>query len=214
MKKSKFQTKVLVPLIGALCITSPFAIGFSMWAATGGYDGMASGMFRSDDVNQVDNPVKTFTIQNSPSFTALAGRGFLNTSTKEYVNYTTLTWQCSFNSSKASGMIDSLIFNNRFWCSISITISNTPSLISNFSISDMTLSNLGTATVIQQNGANTNKDETQINEQWNITNISMSTGIIFTVTVPITYTGSLSNFPNLNTNKITINLLPGEYKNV
>jgi len=130
-----------------------------------------------------------------------------------------LNWSFIFKASTSTSVIESMSSNN-VWFSISLSISNTPSQISNFSTTGMTLSgtNAGTPVIWQQtsnnNPVNFINDGSVINEQWNITGVDRTkANIIYNLSIPLTYTGTISDFPNLNTNKFTLSLTAGEYKN-
>lgn len=218
-KKTKIKFKVMFPLVVSLCLLGSFSVGFAMWTVTGGYDTDSTGFVSADDVGYKDNPIPVFSINSSPEFVSLTGYGFLDTTANEYINTVSLTWRFSFKAKDALELIDSMQ-SNQVWFSISLSIANTPSAISNFTTTGMTLSgtNAGTPTIWQQtsggNKVNFINDGSMINEQWNITGIDNSkTNIVYTLTIPLTYTGTISNFPNLNTNKFTISLTAGEYKN-
>lgn len=205
--KKKNWFIILLSVLTTICC---FSVGFGAWEITGGDQALLSGAIDSDNYTEVDVPVKTFTISSTPSFTALAGRGFLN-SNNEYVDSISLTWNITFNSNRARDFILSLS-QNKMWMSVTLTASSTSSVMANFSVSNIT-NGLGSATTIQQNDANTYNSGTYINQQWNITSVTIANSVSFQITIPLTYTGSISNFPNLTTNKLTLTLLPGEYKN-
>lgn len=220
LRKSRKKIKLMIPVIGMLCSLGSFTVGFSMWTTTGGASGGLIGTFESDDTAYVDNPITVFTVPSTgrPAFTALAGNGFLIDN--EYVNSITLTWKFRFYAKTALPLIESLAAK-KVWFNFNLTISNIPERIADFTTEGMTLTpsdaNAGTVTNYQQ----TVDDQlvyfvntgTAINQQWTITGVSTTkTYVTYVLTVPLTYTGTKADFPNLRSNILTLSFEAGEYK--
>lgn len=210
----------MIPVVGILCSLGSFAIGFSMWNVTGGASGGSIGSFESDDTAYVDNPISVFTVPSSgrPAFTALTGQGFLIDN--EYVNSITLSWTFRFYAKTALPLIESLTAKN-VWFNFNLTISKIPERIADFTTEGMTLTpynaNSGTVTNYQQTVDDQLVDfvntGTAINQQWTITGVSTTkTYVTYVLTVPLTYTGAKADFPNLNSNILTLSFEAGEYK--
>ena len=208
--KTLKQKKWFIALLSSLSTIACFSVGFASWGLAGGDVALLSGIINTDDFSYTEKGVSTFSFLSTPSFTSLAGKGFLN-SNNEYVTSITLTWGVSFNSTKASTLINSLS-QNKIWMSASLTATTSPSVIANFSISSMT-NTLGTATTITHDNATTVNNGSSITQDWNVTGVSISNSIVFQISIPLVYSGTISNFPNLTSNKLKLILLPGEYSN-
>lgn len=213
MKKPFKSTKVFIPLIALLSSVMCFSIGFGAWNMTGGMSLSLYGDIDSDDIGTDSKGIKVIDYTSKPTFSFAAGYGFLNSS-DEYVNNATLNWTASINTNacKDDGLIKSMKESTPTMSMItSLSISNTASLISGFSITNLTITGLGTPSVVQVNSKDTYVENNAIKEKINLTNVPLSDSALFSVSIAITYTGTTSNFPDLATNKLTLTLLAGEY---
>lgn len=218
----KLKIKLIIPVVSILCTLGSFSVGFSMWTLILGDEFGILGVFNADKGTQEVTHYNLFSINSTPTFTSREGYGFL--SGTEYVNNADLSWTISFNGSTASDVIKSMSLN-KVWFSFSLTLLTDTSSISDFSISSMTLTRAstagGVATILPQTvnnkTANVTNNGSFINQQWNLTDVNNTfSAISYTLTIPFVFNSSQStrpnNFPNLNTNKLTLSLLAGEYK--
>ena len=108
-----------------------------------------------------------------------------------------------------NGAINSLITDNRASFNIALSVSNTPNIISNFTVDDFVI----TSNYFYNLSAVTNviKTSTNIYKKWNIGHMGNYIDIAFSVSFNVTFTGSVSSFPDLVNNKLTVSILPGEY---
>lgn len=208
MKKPFKSSKVFIPLIALLSSVMCFSIGFGAWNMAGGVSLSLYGDIDSDDIGTTTKGVPVIEYTSKPTFSYAAGYGFLNSS-NEYVNNATLGWNASINTNAcADGLIKSMSeVTPKMSITASISISGTPSLITGFSVTSLTISGLNESSIVKDIYVENNA----INKDINFSNVPLGNTVLFSVSVSISYTGSLSNFPNLTSNKLTLTLQAGEY---
>ena len=208
MRRKTILTSILVATLASLACLS---IGFGDWIIQSSKINVA-GSIETDDHQSTEVHSSEYIVVNSVSNIGYnVGRGFNDTTTTEYADNVNITVNGTFQRKRVTdeAAISSLVSDNKMSFKVTISISNTPSLISQFTIDSLPV----TSSYFYSRSAVTSaiKTSTNISQQWNIGYVSPTDNIPFSLTFNIKYNGSLSSFPDLVNNKITIALLPGEF---
>ena len=218
MKKNKssklHSAKIIVPLSMFFSSIICVSIGFSAWVVPAtGDNTFISGDFEADNVETLipvpdDLDVISFVGQLS-SYRYAQGYGFLVDET--FVNNTTLSGTCSFNSENARKCFTSYRDNNdkSFQLEIRLRTALSGGFSGNSFVSDsITVSSSNFTNPTQKNQDPT--DSTYLSTTFVLVCLDNTSDFNFTFSTNIRYTGSLSSFPNLSSAAFSIELAPKE----
>ena len=208
MRRKTILTSILVATLASLACLS---IGFGDWIIQSSKVNV-SGSITTDDHQSTEVHTSKYIVVNSVSDIGYnVGRGFNDITTTEYADNINITVNGTFQRKRVidEAAITSLVSENKMSFKVTISISNTPLLISSFSIDSLPV----TSSYFYSRSAVTSaiRTSTNISQQWNIGYVSPIDNIPFSLTFNIKYNGSLGSFPDLVNNKITIALLVGEF---
>ena len=206
------KISVISLIIGLLSVMTCFSIGFSDWIISFTMIDVDSSFIVDDHEPSEVHTSEYITVNSVTPIGYKVGSGFHDMTTTEYADNINITINTSFNRKDAAdvGAIRSLVTSNSMSLNVGVKILNTPSLISNFTMSSVpTSDDFSNTSVVKE----TTKTSTNIYQIWNIGNVTEIDVISFSLKVNIKYTGSLDSFPDLISNKISISMLLGEYDN-
>ena len=208
MKKVGLATLI----IGTLSVVTCFSVGFADWTVPISRVSVDNGSISTDShTSSQVNYNEYINVTSINSFGYRQGYGFNNSITGEYSTTLTVSINATFNREQAisDGAIKSIINENKMSFKIDVSISNTPSYIAYFNISDLPIvsNNFIDLTAV----TSVVKTTTSIYKKWNIGYVSTISVIPFSISFNMVYSGNINNIPDFSTNKITISMLPGEY---
>lgn len=208
------SAKIIIPLSMFFSSIICVSIGFSAWVLpVGGDSTIAPGEFEVDNIEKAipvpdDLDVISFVGELS-SYQYATGYGFVNDDT--FVNYTTLSGTCSFNSANATKCFTSYKDSDdkSFQLEVKLRTALSGGFSGNSFVSDsITVSSINFTSPNEKTQDPT--DSTYISTTFILTCLNNTSDFNFTFSINLRYTGSLTSFPNLSSAAFSIELSPEE----
>lgn len=199
------KNKILISLVALFTMLMCVSVGFATWIATGGAFGNIYGNIDTDDYGEASSGnaycISDLTIN---PLKCAKGYGFVNESNGSYSNTVALTGTFTFNVLEAKDAINSLVGSKQF----SLLIELNASVTTNFTFDGLTFTGftngLVSKTATSTATAYANYNITLTNDEYAQTTLERG----FSIT--LTYGGTLSNFPTLESATYSVAITPSE----
>ena len=205
MKINRAKHKILISLVALFTMFMCVSVGFATWITSGGDSEAVNGDIIADDyANITAGDAYCISDLSINSFRFYEKNGFVNEATGSYSLSTNITGSFTFEVSEAKMAIRSIRSSRQF----SLRLDFTASVSTNFSVGTIAFG--GFTSTVAKDVANT----TTACAAYNITLTEseyLSTQLTnLSFTIPLSFSGQASSFPNLGSAIYTVSITPGE----
>ena len=205
-KPNRNKNKILVALVALFTMLMCTSVGFAAWITTGGSSGSANGNIEADDYEDIPSGEDANCITNLKinNFRYSQGNGFVDENNGKYVSSASISGIFAFEVAEAKTAIASLRNNQQFSLKLELTTSAT----SNFTYGTPTFTGFTNSPV-----SKTTTSSATVYAAYNITLTSAEyakTSINCGFSISVSFTGTLSNFPSLESATYSLAITPGE----